>query len=181
MPNLYTGFLCCDVSSDGSLVAAGTELQDDDALILYWYGVLWLSVRDCTKITSIPRNLTGIPANQQLLSINILQPIPMTLQPCLFIPLCHRLSSSQVHQMVFSPSQMLKKSMKTKRRCTSARGVLASLKQAGTTQSLTHCHLVYGLPVTWKHSVSGQTRFALLFETDSSSFLIQPSLTSGYH
>ncbi|KAF8966452.1 WD40-repeat-containing domain protein [Flammula alnicola] len=28
--------LCCDVSSDGLTVAAGTDLQGDDALILYW-------------------------------------------------------------------------------------------------------------------------------------------------
>ncbi|KDQ28880.1 hypothetical protein PLEOSDRAFT_1011799, partial [Pleurotus ostreatus PC15] len=28
--------LCCDVSVDGTLVAAGTDLQGDDAIILYW-------------------------------------------------------------------------------------------------------------------------------------------------
>ena len=37
------GVLCCDASSDGNLVAAGTELGDDDAFILYWYRLLWLS------------------------------------------------------------------------------------------------------------------------------------------
>jgi hypothetical protein len=31
--------LCCDVSTDGQTVAAGTDLQGDDALILYWYFV----------------------------------------------------------------------------------------------------------------------------------------------
>lgn len=31
------GFLCCDIAPDGSTVAAGTELQGDDALILYWF------------------------------------------------------------------------------------------------------------------------------------------------
>ncbi|KAF9468780.1 WD40-repeat-containing domain protein [Collybia nuda] len=30
------GLLCCDVSSDGFTIAAGTDLQGDDALILYW-------------------------------------------------------------------------------------------------------------------------------------------------
>ncbi len=29
--------LCCDVSVDGTLVAAGTDLQGDDAIILYWF------------------------------------------------------------------------------------------------------------------------------------------------
>jgi hypothetical protein len=33
------GLLCCDVSTDGQTVAAGTDLQGDDALILYWYFV----------------------------------------------------------------------------------------------------------------------------------------------
>lgn len=28
--------LCCDVSPDGLTVAAGSDLQGDDALILYW-------------------------------------------------------------------------------------------------------------------------------------------------
>lgn len=31
------GFLCCDVAPDGLTIAAGTELQGEDALILYWY------------------------------------------------------------------------------------------------------------------------------------------------
>ena len=31
------GLLCCDVAPDGLTVAAGTELQGEDALILYWY------------------------------------------------------------------------------------------------------------------------------------------------
>ncbi|KAF8164828.1 WD40-repeat-containing domain protein [Crassisporium funariophilum] len=30
------GILCCDVSPDGMTVAAGTELQGDDAVIVYW-------------------------------------------------------------------------------------------------------------------------------------------------
>lgn len=38
------GVLCCDVSPDGNLVAAGTELRDDDASILYWYRLLWFSI-----------------------------------------------------------------------------------------------------------------------------------------
>lgn len=29
--------LCCDISSDGRTVAAGTDLQGDDALVVYWY------------------------------------------------------------------------------------------------------------------------------------------------
>jgi len=37
------GILCCDASSDGNLVAAGTEFRDDDTFILYWYCLLWLS------------------------------------------------------------------------------------------------------------------------------------------
>ena len=28
--------LCCDLSSDGNLAAAGTDLQGDDAFLLYW-------------------------------------------------------------------------------------------------------------------------------------------------
>lgn len=28
--------LCCDVSSDGLTVAGGTDMEGDDALILYW-------------------------------------------------------------------------------------------------------------------------------------------------
>ena len=28
--------LCCDASDDGLLVAAGTDLQKEDAFILYW-------------------------------------------------------------------------------------------------------------------------------------------------
>ena len=31
------GFLCCDVAPDGLTIAAGTELQWEEALILYWY------------------------------------------------------------------------------------------------------------------------------------------------
>jgi len=31
------GFLCFDVAPDGLTIAAGTELQGDDALVLYWY------------------------------------------------------------------------------------------------------------------------------------------------
>ena len=34
------GLLCCDVAPDGLTIAAGTELQGDDALILYWYTCL---------------------------------------------------------------------------------------------------------------------------------------------
>ena len=30
------GLLCCDVSADGMTIAAGTELQGEDAAILYW-------------------------------------------------------------------------------------------------------------------------------------------------
>lgn len=28
--------LCCDASVDGSLVAAGTDLQKEDAFVMYW-------------------------------------------------------------------------------------------------------------------------------------------------
>jgi hypothetical protein len=30
--------LAFDISSDGFTVAAGTELQGDEALVLYWFG-----------------------------------------------------------------------------------------------------------------------------------------------
>ena len=36
--------LSCDVSSDGLTVVAGTELQEDDALVLYW----------CVQTASLP-------------------------------------------------------------------------------------------------------------------------------
>ena len=36
------GVLCCNASSDGNLVAAGTEFRDDGAFILYWYRLLRL-------------------------------------------------------------------------------------------------------------------------------------------
>ena len=31
------GLLSCDASMDGLLIAAGSELKGEDALILYWY------------------------------------------------------------------------------------------------------------------------------------------------
>lgn len=31
--------LCCDLSPDGLTVAAGTDLQGDEALIVYWYAL----------------------------------------------------------------------------------------------------------------------------------------------
>jgi hypothetical protein len=36
MGDASQGILCCDVSPDGNLVAAGTELQGVDAFIMYW-------------------------------------------------------------------------------------------------------------------------------------------------
>ncbi|KAF5363563.1 hypothetical protein D9756_000957 [Leucocoprinus leucothites] len=36
MGNSSRGLLCCDVSPDGNLVAAGTELQSDDAFVMFW-------------------------------------------------------------------------------------------------------------------------------------------------
>jgi len=55
------------------------------------------------QVYNIPKSLSGIL--QQLLYINTPQPILMTLRLYHFIPPCHRLSSSQVHQMVSSPFQ----------------------------------------------------------------------------
>jgi len=55
------------------------------------------------QVYNIPKFLSGIL--QQLLYINTPQPILMTLRLYHFIPPCHRLSSSQVHQMVSSPFQ----------------------------------------------------------------------------
>ena len=52
--------LCCDASSDGNLVAAGTEFRDDGAFILYWYHLLWLH----SRLYNIPKSLSGILANQ---------------------------------------------------------------------------------------------------------------------
>jgi len=130
---------------------------------------------------SIPESLSGIPVNRELLCMNTPQPILMTLQHYRFSPPCHRLSSSQVHQMVFSPFQMQQKKTRTMRYYTSVRGILASPRQAGTAQVPTYRHLGYGLLVTWKHSVSGRTRFAILFEINSPSSLILPSSTSCCH
>jgi len=42
--DILRAVLCCDASSDGNIVAAGTELADEDAFILYWYRLLWLSI-----------------------------------------------------------------------------------------------------------------------------------------
>lgn len=36
-PGDSRGILCCDVSPDGYTVVAGTELEGDDSLLLYWY------------------------------------------------------------------------------------------------------------------------------------------------
>ena len=121
------------------------------------------------QVYNIPKSLSGILANQQLLSINTPQPILMTLQPYRFIPACHRLSSSQVHQMVSSPFQIQQNQMRTKRCYTSIRGALASPRQAGTAQVPMHRHMGYGPLATWKHSVSGRTRFAILSEINSPS------------
>lgn len=41
--------LCCDVSPDGLTVAAGTEMQGEEASILYWY----VQHPDCIPFTSI--------------------------------------------------------------------------------------------------------------------------------
>ena len=121
------------------------------------------------QVYNIPKSLSGILVNQQLLSINTPQPILMTLQPYRFIPACHRLSSSQVHQMVSSPFQIQQNQMRTKRCYTSIRGALASPRQAGTAQVPMHRHMGYGPLATWKHSVSGRTRFAVLSEINSPS------------
>jgi len=43
----------------------------------------------------------------------------------------------------------------------SVSGALASPGQVGTAQVPTHRHMGYGLLATWKHSVSGRTRFAI--------------------
>ena len=132
---------------------------------------------------SIPKstiflNPSGIPANQQLLSINTPQPILMTLQPYRLIPPCHRLSSSQVHQMISSPFQI---QTRTKRCYTSVRGALAPPMQTGTTQVPTHRHMGYRPLATWKHSVSCRTRFSILSGINSPSSLTLPSLTSCCH
>ena len=105
----------------------------------------------------------------------------MTLKPYRFIALCHRLSSSQVHQMISSPFQIQQKQTRTKRCYTSVRGALASPMQTGTAQVPTHRHMGYGPLATWKHSVSCRTRFAILSEINSSSSLILPSSTSCCH
>ena len=139
------------------LVVAGTELGNDDPFILYWYRPLWLH----SQVYNIPKSLSGI-----LLSINTPQPILMTYR---FIPSCHRLSSSQVHQMVSSPFQIQQKQTRTKRCCTSVRGALASPRQIGTAQVPTHRHMGYRPLSTWKNSVSGRTRFAILSEINSPS------------
>jgi len=59
----------------------------------------------------------------------------MTLQPYRFIPPCHHLSFSQVHQMVSSPFQIQQKQTRTKRCYTSVRGALASPRQFGANAS----------------------------------------------
>ena len=133
------------------------------------------------QVYNVPKSLSGILVNQQLLYINTPQPILMTLQHYRFIPPCHCLSSSQVHQMVSSPFQTQQKQMRTKRCYMSVRGALASPRQAGTAQVPTHRHMGYGPLATWNHSVSGRTRFAILSEINSSSSLILPSSTSCCH
>lgn len=45
-----SGLLSCDVSADGLTIAAGTELQGDDASILYWYESEVLSDEIATHI-----------------------------------------------------------------------------------------------------------------------------------
>ena len=154
------------------LVVAGTELGDDDPFILYWYCPLWLH----SQVYNILKTLSEF-----LPSINTPQPILMTLQPYRFIPPCHRLSFSQVHQMVSSPFQIQQKQTRMKRCYTSVRGALASPMQTGTAQVPTHRHMEYGPLATWKHSVSGRTRSSILSEINSPSSLILPSSTSCCH
>ena len=151
------------------LVVAGTELGDDDPFILYWYRPLWLHSQVCNILKTL---------SEILPSINTPQPILMTLQPYRFIPSCHRLSFSQVHQMISLPFQI---QTRTKRCYTSVRGELASPMQTGTAQVLTHRHMGYRPLATWKHSVSGRTRFAILSGINSPSSLTLPSLTSCCH
>ena len=157
------------------LVVAGTELGDDDPFILYRYRLLW----HYSQVYNIPKSLRD-PRQPiaQLLSINTPQPILMTLQPYRLIPPCHRLSSSQVHQMISSPFQI---QTRTKRCYTSVRGALAPPMQTGTTQVPTHRHMRYRPLATWKHSVSCRTRFSILSGINSPSSLTLPSLTSCCH
>jgi len=151
------------------LVVAGTELGDDVPFILYWYCLLWLY----SQMSNIPKPLSEI-----LPSINTPQPILMTLQSYRFIPSCHHLSSSQVHQLISLPFQI---QTRTKRCYTSVRGALASPMQTGTAQVPTHRHMGYRPLRTWKHSVSGRTRFAILSGINLPSSLTLPSLTSCCH
>ena len=135
------------------------------------------SIPKCTIFLNLSQGSSSINSS----SINIPQPIMMTLQPYRFTPPCHRLSSFQVHQMVSSPFQVQQKQTRTKRCYTSIRGTLASPRQAKTVQEPTHRHMGYRPLATWKHSVSGRTRFSILSEIDSPSSLILPSYTSCCH
>ena len=50
----------CDVSPDGFTVAAGTDLQGDDANIFFWYGIY------TSRASSTSFHITGTPGNQLL-------------------------------------------------------------------------------------------------------------------
>lgn len=51
-----SGLLCCDISPDGLLVAAGTELKGDDASILYWLVILYFLTDSRLTYSRDPRN-----------------------------------------------------------------------------------------------------------------------------
>ena len=116
------------------LVVAGTEL----GMMTHSFYIGTVCSRSLySQVYNIPKSLSGI-----LFSINTPQPILMTLQPYRFIPLCHRLSSCQVHQMVSSPFQIQQKQTRTRtKRCyTSVRGEPASPRQVDTAQVPMHRH-----------------------------------------
>ena len=72
--------LAFDLSSDGFTVAAGTELQGDDALVLYWsvFSIITYALSHFFTI--------GTLANLPLPSKHMPQPIRMILQPSTFHP-----------------------------------------------------------------------------------------------
>ena len=50
-----------------NLVVAGTELEDDDPFILYWYCLLWLSIPKCTIFLNLSQGSS--PTNSSSLTL----------------------------------------------------------------------------------------------------------------
>ena len=73
--------LAVDAAPKGTLVAAGTALQGNDAVIFFWYALIsraCLSLRYSDSLLNV-----GIPAILRLRSGGIQQRTPTTSRPCI--------------------------------------------------------------------------------------------------